>query len=224
MPLADFFDLPAPLVLGGVELQGGPLRLVDLATLDRWCAAQIGDPLAAYHALPADAMEVDRQAALRLAGELADHWPPPWGSAATDAICWSAAGVEQFAWVVLQRHNPTLTRANVAGIVERMDLADYAALARVAWAAHPIDELRRILDPDEAGDRRRPEGHAWDEAICAVAERYSWDFETIGRLTLPAFVQAVRKGKPVERAIVRRRNGESDLDLVRRLRKVMGRD
>lgn len=221
-PLADLIGEPRPIELAGRTLMIAPLRVRDLAALGAFAMGHRDGPDAidAARSLPADATPADRAAAFRAAQDAAERHPPDVGSDGFAAAFGSAEGAVWIAYVALRRHNDGFGLAEATDLVAAMasdDPAGFGRLNRRAFGTHRARDFVSLVDPDP--DDGPPTD--WPRLIDRLAVARGWSYEAIFDLTLPAFWSAQREGKPIG-VEYRPRRGESNIAVVRRIRKLLG--
>jgi hypothetical protein len=201
--------IPRLLTLAGEEYLVSEFRLRDLAELTAWAEERSPDPLGMLAGIDREAEPERWRAAFRGAWEAAEAGPPGFGSDPVgDAV--------RLVYVAIRRHRPGFGPDDAAELLTRMTGAELDGLTRIVWGADVLDEFDRILDPPTS---KPPAGIPWEEAIDLLSRERGLGYEAIAEMSLSAFANALRGGKPKERGITPR-PGESVVECARRRRRL----
>lgn len=213
---------PTAAALGGEPFDLLPLRLEEVAQLQRFVAAAVPCPLSPELRAQLDdpaTPRPERRRLLRQAFRACKTWPPRYGSPAADAAFLRPAGRLFFLGLLLRSSGYDPELATLVELDSKLLPGELAHAAVIAFGGRPIEELNRRIgrelgerEDDDSDDDDPEQGDInWAEAFARVAEQTGWTFEEIGRLRIPQW-RAIRSGgKEKLRAL-----DESEEALVRR--------
>jgi hypothetical protein len=209
MSITACIPIPRRLTLAGSEYLVSEFRLRDLAELTARAEERSPNPLEGLAGIDRGAEPERWRAAFRAAYEGAERGPEGFGSEpVADAV--------RLVHLAIRRHRPGFALEEAAELLTRMTGGELDRLTRLVWGADPLDELDRILDPPASGP---PAGIPWEEAIDLLSRERGLSYEAIAEMSLGAFANALRGGKPKERGITPR-PGESVVECARRRRRL----
>jgi len=193
--LSELLPEPVALDLAGQEYRVGPLRLRDLAALERWLALAAPDPLRDLPPREADPAPATRRRRLAAARDAAASWPPRLGTPAAAELLETGRGAVAYLWILLSRHQD-LTVARARDLAGRLTAAEWAALDRIAWGEPPLEAILREVDPEAFGGDPEAAPRDWGETIDRLARERGWTYAEVGELTLAQLACAERHGRP----------------------------
>lgn len=203
MDITRVVPTPEPVMVAGAVRLVWPLRLRDVATLQAWLRIAAPSPLAlALADIASGGLEGKaRHRRLREAYDLAEAWPPRYGSPEADRRFATHEGICFFLSVVAERSR--WTPDELAEVLAKITRDEYAALARSAFGPDPLDELGRLMglyDEPEADEDAPRDDLNWAEAFAEAAEATGWTFDQVADLTVPQWVAFRSGGKPARAA------------------------
>lgn len=216
-PITRILPQSFPLSLGGVECLVGELTLSDVAAIQAWLTARTPDPLLALGSAATDEPPADRRRRLIEAWHAARDWPIRFGSSAARSYLTSPEGMGLILSLVLARYD----RRNldqVVTIAGAMNLAEWSALYRAAYATEPWQALLAELDPDSQDDSPS-RLMDWIEAFDELAKTYGWTPEQVGKLTLSQW-RAIRGGSDAFAYKLPLKPGETPAEALARERRI----
>jgi len=222
MDITSVLPQPTAVRLGGVEYDLLPLRLEEVAQLQRFAAAAVPCPLSPEVRARLDdpaTPRPERRRLLRETWRACKAWPPRYGSPAADAAFRSPAGRLFFLGLLLRSSGVEIELPDLVALAGSLLPGELAHAAVVAFGGRPMEELNRrvaielgesIEDDDDEDDPDQGDLN-WAEAFARTAEATGWTFEEIGRLRIPQW-RAIRSGgrgklpvlDPSHEALVRR--------------------
>lgn len=192
MPIAlrDYWPLPTAVPLGGSPRAVLPLRLRDLAHLERWAADRSGGARATL----ADALSVPdptaRREALYAAYDLAKSGGPHLEEDAVAVLVESPEGVATQLWLTLRQADPEIRPEDALDLAATLEPGEYPAFLAVAWHLDALDDVAGAIDREIGVSfpvvRRPAKPGAWAAAVASFLRAYpGWTLEALGNLTLP---------------------------------------
>lgn len=179
VPLTRAFPVPRPVALGPGRYLAEELRLSDLAALQGWIEAQVGDPMEGHPPGWADPDPATRPDRLLALWASSSGWYPTPATPRGAALLTSPSGRRFFLGLVLGRHHPDLTDADLDAILAQTTPAQWGALVRVAYGVSPKMEILAELAPDDEGGPTN-----WPKNIVAIMREYCLTFVEVADLTL----------------------------------------
>jgi hypothetical protein len=215
----------------GGRLAVWPVRVADLAEMESWATGLAGDPLAGLESARAIEDEDARRKAMRGVLERAKAWPvTPWSEEWSMAFGSEAGGVA-LVWFLLKRSfGPGWTMGDAAELMARMTPAEMEAVSSAAWR---VDPFRVLLTRTLGGGKPAEEAggdHDEEERRSALGSRVAMllragiPIESIGAMTLKAFLAATSEEKPGDRLVLPEVDGLSQGQVMRKFREVFGRE
>jgi hypothetical protein len=185
MGCADCVSVPRRIVLAGDVYRAAPLRIVDLARLERLALDAAGDPLDRLR----DATAEDYDSRLKAAYDAAegDGSPPDWSD--------TPEGLTAMVRAVLRHHRPRLNAVEALDLAARLDGDDWAALCRVAFGSDPLEALQRLVDRAAGVPELPPDGGGvpWREVVADMCVTLHKTPAEVAPMT-PAEIGLVRSG------------------------------
>lgn len=124
---------PVEVELDGKTYKVGELRLRELGMLQSWIESRVPHPVRALaphlEGLPSDV----QIALLESARKESANWPPRIGTAEGAAVLDTPEGEREILWVLLSRHQPSMTRDEVNILADSLPLAEFRRVADVAF-------------------------------------------------------------------------------------------
>jgi hypothetical protein len=194
--LGDLFRGPEPLAAGGRTLMVAPLRVRDVAAIERSLAALRPDPPGSIPAPEDDPDPPTRAARLHAAYPRALAWWPDCGSEAWGEALATPGGAALFLWHALAPHNPGLAPEDVAGLAGSLSATDWRRLEEILWGIEPWRAIREELEPTPPPARARN----WGAAVDRVSREHGIGYEAVGAMTFAQFRCALEGGAATDAA------------------------
>lgn len=137
---------PVEITIDGAAYKVGPLKIRELGLLQAWVKTQVPHPIEAIKPHLTGLPEVVQIAMAESARQEAKSWPPQVGSIEANRLFSGADGEKELLFVILSKYQPHLTRADTDAMADRLSLAEFKAIADVAFGKGP--DLPKPEGPD----------------------------------------------------------------------------